>query len=121
MARERKMCTICGRLYLPTSNNQKLCPDCREGRTEYSTAGAPGPVNRFTLNEEPTTEDDEPWEPDPEELKPDSVKPTELPDQLQMVDEMSEILRKYYRGELIDRQAAREEILEEIREKLNSL
>ena len=114
MARDMKMCTVCGRPYIPTSNNQKMCPDCREGKTEYSTAAAPVPVSSFKLNPENVTEDDAPWEPDP-------VKPTELPDQLQMVDEMSEILRKYYRGELIDRQAAREEILEEIREKLNSL
>lgn len=121
MARDMKTCTVCGRPYIPTSNNQKLCPDCREGRTEYSTAAAPGPVNRFTLNEEPTTEDDAPWEPDSEELKSDSVKPTELPDQLQMVDEMAEILRKYYEGELVDRASAREEVLEEIREKLMNI
>ena len=121
MARDMKTCTVCGRPYIPTSNNQKMCPDCREGKTEYSTAAAPGPVSSFKLNTESVTEDDAPWEPDSEELKSDSVKPTELPDQLQMVDEMAEILRKYYRGELIDRQTAREEILEEIREKLNSL
>lgn len=114
MARDMKTCTVCGRPYIPTSNNQKMCPDCREGKTEYSTAAAPGPVSSFKLNPESVTEDDAPWEPDP-------VKPAELPDKLQMVDEMAEILRKYYEGELVDRASAREEVLEEIREKLNSL
>ena len=63
MARDMKMCTVCGRPYIPTSNNQKMCPDCREGKTGYSTAAAPGPVNSFTLTKEPMGEDYAPWEP----------------------------------------------------------
>lgn len=114
MARDMKMCTVCGRPYIPTSNNQKMCPDCREGKTDYSTAAAPGPVSSFKLNPEVVTEDDVPWEPDP-------VRPAELPDQLQWVEEAAAVLRKYYAGELVDKETAREEVLEEIREKLMNI
>lgn len=28
--KKRKVCTICGMGFVPTSNNQRYCPECRE-------------------------------------------------------------------------------------------
>ena len=126
--RKRKTCQICGRPYVPTSNVQKYCPDCRkemernggnigDAYRAYKKASAPGPVT-VTKIETPEahlmdfTETPE----DPaivsgyEELK----KAIDLPDGLAAIEEHAEILRRYYRGELIDK----EEFLARIRERL---
>ena len=53
--KKRRTCNICGRPYVPTSNVQKYCPDCRkemqrsggnisDAYKAYKKAGAPGPV-----------------------------------------------------------------------------
>lgn len=63
--KKRRTCQICGRPYVPTSNVQKYCPDCRkemqrnggnisEAYKAYKKAGAPGPV-RVSQIETPET------------------------------------------------------------------
>lgn len=164
--RKRKTCQICGRLYVPTGNMQKYCPDCRKELTQsgsisdaykaYKKAGAPGPV---TVSHIETPEDmlqqtievrgEGEGSAGPaleeyiimptgyeghggsgktsEELDTATIAtvlnkrpcvvqaPTvELPDGLAVIEEHAEILRRYYRGELIDKS----EFLARIREKL---
>jgi len=126
--KKRRTCQICGRDYVPTSNVQKYCPDCRDEMKRnggsisdaykaYKKAGAPGPV-KVTKIETPEahlmdfTETPE----DPaivngyEELQ----KAIELPDDLAVIEEHAEILRRYYKGELVDKN----EFLARIRERL---
>ena len=126
--RKRKTCQVCGRPYVPTSNVQKYCPDCRDEMKRnggsisdaykaYKKAGAPGPV-RVTQIETPEahlmdfTETPE----DPaivsgyEELQ----KAIDMPDGLAFADQVHEILVRYYTGELVDKN----EFLARIQEKL---
>lgn len=157
--KKRRTCQICGRPYVPTSNVQKYCPDCRDEMKRnggsisdaykaYKKAGAPGPV-RVTQIETPeahlmdfteTPEDpaimdgyhaladaitQEVTEPDPlstealaKRLNAEpilvEVANNDLPDGLAIIEEHAEILRRYYRGELIDK----DEFLARIRERL---
>ena len=165
--KKRRTCQICGRPYVPTSNVQKYCPDCRkemqrngcnigDAYRAYKKAGAPGPV---TVSHIETPEDmlkqtievrcegEDSGGPALEEYiimptgyeghggsgktseeldtaqiatvlnkRPCVVQvPTdELPDGLAVIEEHAEILRRYYKGELVDK----EELLARIRERL---
>ena len=145
--KKRRTCNICGRPYVPTSNVQKYCPDCRkemqrnggnigDAYRAYKKAGAPGPV-KVSQIETPEThlmdfvetrdyvgnnEEDEmnsgnggdgaTGEPIVIEIV--ETPKQELPADLAFVEEAAEILRRYYRGELIDK----DEFLARIRERL---
>ena len=149
--KKRRTCQICGRPYVPTSNVQKYCPDCRkemqlsggnisEAYKAYKKAGAPGPV-RITKIENPEAHlmdfTETPEDPDLEtleeyiaagsdagsaesegtiliDLERVETPKQELPADLAFVEEAAEILRRYYRGELIDK----DEFLARIRERL---
>ena len=147
--RKRKTCQVCGRPYVPTSNVQKYCPDCRkemqrnggnigDAYRAYKKAGAPGPV---TVSHIETPEDmlqqtievrGEGEDSGGPELGTFIIYPPngyegnggggvqpepkniDMPDGLAVIEEHAEILRRYYRGELIDKS----EFLARIREKL---
>lgn len=143
--KKRRTCNICGRPYVPTSNVQKYCPDCRKQMQKdgsikdaylaYKKAGAPGPV---TISHIETPEDmlqanmetrqtvgfvgsggnGACGEPIiiPIEKKVKEIK-RELPDWEGFVERASEILLAYGRGELIDK----DEFIEDLREKLDNL
>ena len=145
--KKRRTCQICGRPYVPTSNVQKYCPDCRkemqrnggnigDAYRAYKKAGAPGPV-RVTQIETPEThlmdfvetrdyvgnnEEDEMNSGnggggatgEPLVIEIGETPKQELPADLAFVEEAAEILRRYYRGELIDK----DEFLARIRERL---
>lgn len=148
--KKRRTCQICGRPYVPTSNVQKYCPDCRDEMKRnggsisdaykaYKMAGAPGPV-RVTQIETPEThlmdfvetrdyvgnnEEDEMNSGnggggatgEPLVIKIVETPKQELPADLAFVEESAEILRRYYKGELVDKN----ELLAEICEKLGNL
>ena len=126
--KKRRTCQICGRLYVPTSNVQKYCPDCRkemqrnggnigDAYRAYKKAGAPGPVT-VTKIETPEahlmdfaeTPEDPAIVSGYEELQ----KAIDLPDGLAIIEEHAEILRRYYKGDLVDKN----EFLARIRERL---
>ena len=57
--RKRKNCVICGGVFVPTSNNQKYCPNCRDmlaaGKQEdkmkaYAAKALPGEVTTYTVD-----------------------------------------------------------------------
>lgn len=116
-----KACRICGAGYVPTSNNQKYCPDCRQRMQEdgtvkeafinYQRARQPGPVTVTTI--------EEPKEPGPFrfDVKEDLTERNELPDWDSFVMRAAEILLKYGHGDLVDKT----EYAERIREKLKEL
>ena len=150
--KKRRTCQICGRPYVPTSNVQKYCPDCRkemqrnggnigDAYRAYKKAGAPGPVTVSRIEnpevhlmdmtetpEEPSFEIVGDLEatgsggsggPELEQLVTVETEPKaiDLPDGLAVIEEHAEILRRYYKGELVDRT----EFLQEILEHLNGL
>ena len=163
--KKRRTCQICGRPYVPTSNVQKYCPDCRKQMQKdgsikdaylaYKKAQAPGPVH-VTQIETPEThlmdfvetrqdvgnnesggsyENAKYYDPQVTMSEEDEMNSGNggigatdeplvletpnlaLPADLAFVEEAAEILRRYYRGELIDK----EEFLETLLDKLDEL
>ena len=125
--KKRKTCQICGAGFVPTSNNQKYCPDCRKQMQKdgsikdaylaYKKAGAPGPVTISHI-ETPETHlmdfAETPEQPDIERCYEALQKAIDMPDDLAVIEEHAEILRRYYQGELVDKN----EFLARIQEKL---
>lgn len=129
--KKRKSCQICGRPYVPTSNVQKYCPDCRKQMQKdgnikdaylaYKKAQAPGPVRVSQIQ---TPEDGlmDIIETPETVIIPEGIpegykmlqKAIDMPEGLAVIEEHAEILRRYYKGELVDK----EELLARIRERL---
>lgn len=130
---KRKTCEVCGGLYVPTSNRQKYCPDCKKAMRDEANetierikrraaAAKPGPVITYKM-EIPENRVQQPETPEdpiiPDGIKhgySDLMKAIELPDGLAIIEEHAEILRRYYTGELVDKN----ELMAEIREKFKS-
>jgi len=125
--KKRKTCQICGCSFIPTSNVQKYCPECRyhmqkdgtvkDAFVKYQQARKPGEVKSFTLKETPEDNLQQPESPERPALPEDwaeEQKKIDLPDGLAVIEEHAEILRRYYKGELVDKT----ELLARIREKL---
>ena len=130
--RPQKECDICGAKFIPTSGNQKHCPECRtaiktgkkpsDKELAYKKARQPGPVTTYKM-EIPEARMQQPETPEdpiiPDGIKhgySDLMKAIELPDGLAIIEEHAEILRRYYTGELVDKA----ELLAEIREKFKN-
>lgn len=125
--KKRRTCQICGRPYVPTSNVQKYCPDCRknmqadgtvkEAFVKYQQARRPGPVTVSQI-ETPETHlmdfAETPEQPEIQEGYEALQKAIDMPDSLAIIEEHAEILRRYYQGELVDKN----EFLARIQEKL---
>ena len=125
--RKRKVCEICSSEFVPTSNNQKYCPDCRlemqkdgtvkDAFVKYRQARKPGPVT-VTQIETPEAHlmdfTETPEEPDIQRGYEELQKAIDMPDGIAIIEEHAEILRRYYKGELVDK----EEFMARIREKL---
>ena len=125
--KKRKTCHICGAGFVPMSNNPKYCPDCRknmqadgtvkEAFVKYQQARRPGPV---TVSQIETPEahlmdfTETPEQPTIREGYDALQKAIDMPDGLAFVEEAAEILRRYYKGELVDKN----EFLARIRERL---
>lgn len=111
-----KICTSCGGKYIPTGNRQKLCPKCKselkkngeisDKFKDHLKACAPGPVTVSQI-ETPEMKMEKP------EI-PEAPVRIALPDGLAVVEEHAEILRRYYKGDLVDKN----EFLAQIRERL---
>ncbi len=118
-----KTCTICGLGFVPTSNVQKYCPECRkqmnkdgtvkEAFIKYRQARKPSEVVTYKME---TPEDlmPEPETPEAPAIVEELIKDIDMPDELAVIEEHAEILRRYYRGELVDKN----EFMARIREKL---
>lgn len=132
LKRAQKECDICGAKSVPTSGNQKHCPECRaaikcgkkpsDKELAYKKARQPGPVTTYKV-EVPEKKMQQPETPEdpiiPDGIKhgySDLMKAIELPDGLAIIEEHAEILRRYYTGELVDKA----ELLAEIREKFKN-
>lgn len=130
--KKRKTCTICGMGFVPTSNNQRYCPECREQLTKdgtvkeaylkYRQARKSGNVVTYKMEipEEKLAQPETPEEPAPDggwDAWNEAQKTIDLPDGLAVIEEHAEILRRYYKGELVDKS----QFLAEIREKLGNL
>ena len=132
LKRAQKECDICGAKFVPTSGNQKHCPECRaaikcgkkpsDKELAYKKARQPGPVTTYKV-EVPEKKMQQPETPEdpiiPDGTKhgySDLMKAIELPDGLAIIEEHAEILRRYYTGELVDKA----ELLAEIREKFKN-
>lgn len=123
--KKRKTCAICGMGFVPTSNVQKYCPECRsqmnkegtvkEAFVKYRQARKPSEVVTYKVEtpEDMLQQPETPERPDVEEI----LKAIELPDGLAVIEEHAEILRRYYRGELVDKN----EFMARIRERLGEL
>lgn len=120
--KKSKTCQSCGGQYVPTSNNQKFCPDCRaamaqdgtvkESFVKYQKARRPGEVFSFKLGSEPQTgpgqaietaeltEDDAPWEEDAVEISSGGQTQTSYEIMAKLA---GEILEKYAKGDLVER------------------
>lgn len=125
--KKRKTCQICGMGFVPTSNVQKYCPDCRnrmqkdgtvkDAFVKYRQARKPGAVKTYKIE---TPEDnmltlvETPERPALPEEWQEEQKKIELPDWDAFVAQATEILLKYGRGDLVDKT----EFLARIREKL---
>lgn len=113
----RRICEKCGGTYVPTSNNQKFCPLCRDAMARggtikdsfvrYAKACQPGEVKSYNMNdqvEDPklpdVIEDETPWEPDPEEKE--NQAPAQMSYEL-MAQLAGEVLAKYAKGDLIEK------------------
>ena len=170
--KKRRTCHICGAGFVPTSGNQKYCPDCRKNMQKdgtikdkflkYQQARLPGKVTVSQIEtpevhlmdmtetpEEPRPEvtsymdpyyeaaigGDRPSailngggggsggpileqsfteEPSIEHCYEELQKAIDMPDDLAVIEEHAEILRRYYKGELVDKN----ELLARIRERL---
>lgn len=125
--KKRKTCQICGCSFVPASNVQKYCPECRlhmqkdgtvkDAFIKYQQARKPGDVKSFTLKETPEDNMQQPETPERPALPEgweEAQKAIELPDGLAVIEEHAEILRRYYKGELVDKN----EFLARIQEKL---
>ena len=129
--KKRKTCQICGAGFVPTSNNQKYCPDCRnqmqsdgtvrEAYLKYQQARRPGvcttsrietpEVHLMDCTETPETTIIPKGIPEGYKMLQNAI---EMPDSLAVIEEHAEILRRYYQGELVDKN----EFLARIQEKL---
>ena len=47
---EPKLCESCGGKFIPTRKDQRLCPDCRAGRSKYAEAKKPAEVKVTNVN-----------------------------------------------------------------------
>ena len=125
--KKRKTCQICGCSFIPTSNVQKYCPECKyhmqkdgsvkEAFVKYQQARKPGEVKSFTLKETPEDNLQQPESPERPALPEgwaEEQKKIDLPDWDAFVAQATEILLKYGRGELVDKT----EFLARIRERL---
>ena len=130
--KKRKTCAICGMGFVPTSNGQKYCPDCRKQLTQdgsvreaylkYRQARKSSNVVTYKME---TPEDMQQQPETPENPAPahgweawnEEQKNIDLPDGLAVVEEHAEILRRYYKGELVDKN----ELLARIQERLGGL
>ena len=128
--KKRKNCVICGGVLVPTSNNQKYCPNCRDmlaaGKQEekmkaYAVKALPGEVTTYTVDvklpPEATMSSSKDEAPPLPEGWMEEQKKLQLPDWDAFVMQAMEILIRYGRGELVDKS----ELLEEIREKLMNI
>ncbi len=125
-----KQCERCSGKYIPTSNNQKYCPECRKQIQKYGSikqayenfarACQPSEVKVYNINDVKAQEEnmltftetsDRPALP---EGWQEGQKKIELPDWDAFVAQATEILLKYGRGELVDKT----EFLARIRERL---
>ena len=98
--KKRRTCQICGGLFVPTSNNQKYCPECRdqlkqkgnitEAYLANKAARIPSEVKTTTLEEIQKQE-----APDP--------TPAELPDEIQAAEAVIDVIRRYYGGQLVEK------------------
>lgn len=123
--KKHKTCAICGLGFVPTSNVQKYCPDCRkqlnkdgtvkEAYVKYRQARKAGDVITYKVEtpEDMLQQPETPEKPNVDEI----LKAIELPDGLAVIEEHAEILRRYYKGELVDKT----EFLAQIRERLGEL
>lgn len=125
--KKRKTCQICGMGFVPTSNVQKYCPDCRkrmqkdgtvkDAYIKYRQARKPGEVKTYKIE---TPEDnmltlvETPERPALPEEWQEEQRQIDMPENLAVIEEHAEILRRYYKGELVDKN----EFLARIREKL---
>lgn len=129
--KKRKTCQICGCSFIPTSNVQKYCPACKKAvksgksldkHVAYMQASRPGPVTKYTIEtpEQKTQIPETPEDPIiPMNVKhgcSSLIKALDLPEGLAVIEEHAEILRRYYTGELVDKN----ELIAEIREKLKN-
>lgn len=130
--KKRRTCQICGMGFVPTSNNQRYCPECREqlnkdgtvkeAYLKYRQARKSGNVVTYKVEtpEDMLQQPETPEQPAPEggwEAWNEEQKNIDLPDGLAVIEEHAEILRRYYKGELVDKN----QFLAEIREKLGNL
>lgn len=117
---EPRVCENCGGKYIPTGTRQKFCPSCKESKNAiaYYKARQPGEVRRFTLAETPEDNMQQPETPERPALPEgwqEEQKKIDMPDGLAVIEEHAEILRRYYKGELVDKN----EFLARIQEKLD--
>ena len=105
-----KICEKCGGKYIPTNNRQKQCPQCRalerkehdriDRHKRLAKARQPGEVVTYKI-EPPKKET-------PERILKQQIEAPErkkgdLPDQLYSVEQIIDVIRKYYAGELVEK------------------
>lgn len=122
---KRKTCEVCGGLYVPTSNRQKYCPDCKKAMRDEANetierikrraaAAKPGPVITYKM-EIPEARVQQPETPE-DPIVPDGIRHgyTDLlraidkPDWEAFLDQAHAVLIAYGRGDLVDKAEIRE-------------
>lgn len=132
LKRAQKECDICGAKFVPTSGNQKHCPECMaaikcgkkpsDKELAYKKARQPGPVTTYKV-EVPEKKMQQPETPE-DPIVPDGIRHgyTDLlraidkPDWEAFLDQAHAVLIAYGRGDLVDKS----ELMAEIREKFKS-
>ena len=129
LKKKRKVCQICGAQYVPTSNVQKYCPECRqqmqkdgsvkESFVKYRQARQCSPVTSYNMEtpEQKTIQPETPEQPAIDDSYLMLQKAVDLPDGLATIEEYAEVFRRWVRGELVDKN----EFLAQIRERLGEL
>lgn len=130
---KQKKCEMCGGLYVPTSNRQKYCPDCKKAMKDEAAdtlerikrraaAARPGEVVTYKV-EVPEKKMQKPETPEdpivPEGIKhgyTDLLRAIDKPDWEAFLDQAHAVLIAYGRGDLVDKN----ELMAEIREKFKS-
>lgn len=109
--KHKKVCEICGSSFIATGNNAKYCEECRKDLRKtakvtdkaiaYRRARQPGACITYNIEnpEQRTVVPETPETPMVEE-----PKRIDMPDGLALVEEHAEILRRWYAGELVDKQ-----------------